>query len=679
MDIVQKMKGAPGRFARSTLASCMAGLLLLAFVQEADAHPAGARDLTELSIEDLMSIEVTTVSRKAQRLGDSAAAVFVITNEDIRRTGVTSIPEALRMVPGLEVARISANSWAVTARGFNAQFANKLLVLMDGRSLYDPLYSGAFWDVQDTLLEDVERIEVIRGPGASLWGANAVNGVINIITRPAEKTQGGLATVGVGNEERGFGALRYGGRIGDHAHYRAYGKYFDRDDSQRLQGGEAHDGYDIARGGGRIDWQMSDRDALTVQGDYYDGDVGNDGTGYSLSPPYTIPYTDPIPVSGGNISGSWQRQFSKTSNLELKAYVVRTERDMPILFLKYDMVDVDLQHRFVFGSRQEIMWGLGYRWIDWDIDNKEVAQVADEERRDQLFSLFVQDDITLLPDRLSLMIGSKFEHNDYTGFEVQPNIRLLWRVDDGSTFWSAVSRAVRSPGLVEHDVQLMQQVAPGTPVTEISFRGDDDFRSETLIAYEAGYRFKVHERFSADVALFYNQYDHLRTLEPESPYSGGTPSHLIVPYTVDNLMEGYTYGLELAADFFPMNGWRLQGAYTYLKMHLETEAGSLDTTSALAEGDVPRHQISLRSTLDLPGKFELDLWLRYVDDLELQRVSDYWNLDARIGWRPTPSWEFSLVGQNLFESSRNEYNSEVIFFSNTEVESGYYFKTTWHF
>ena len=269
---------------------CLAWVLAVMVIPAAHARPVAAKDLTELSIEDLMSVEVTTVSRKAQRLGDSAAAVFVITNEDIRRSGVTSIAEALRMVPGVEVARISSNSWAVTARGFNGQFANKLLVLMDGRSVYSPIYSGVYWDVQDTLLEDVDRIEVIRGPGASLWGANAVNGVINIITRKAADTQGGVVTGGFGNEERGFGALRYGGRIGDTAHYRAYGKYFNRDNSQNLQGGQAHDGWDIARGGGRIDWQMSDRDELTVQGDLYDGEVGNEGTSFSLSP--ALSHTD---------------------------------------------------------------------------------------------------------------------------------------------------------------------------------------------------------------------------------------------------------------------------------------------------------------------------------------------------------------------------------------------------
>jgi len=680
-DVIAKYWIRPpfGSASQPRLIFYLAWLLALIIIPTAHAKPVAARDLTELSIEDLLSMEVTTVSRKAQRLSDSAAAVFVITNEEIRRSGVTSIPEALRMVPGLEVARISSNSWAVTARGFNGQFANKLLVLMDGRSVYTPLYSGVFWNVQDTMLEDVARIEVIRGPGASLWGANAVNGVINIITKPASETQGGLATGGFGNEEKGFGALRYGGKIGDSAHYRAYGKYFDRDDSESLQGGDAHDGWDIARGGGRIDWRLSERDELTVQGDYYDGEVGNEGTFYSLTPPYVTPLIESSPVSGGNIIGRWQRRISPTSDLSLQAYVDRTEWEIPLVKETRDTVDVDFQHRFALGNRQEIIWGLGYRWSRGAVDTEEVASFDDEDRRDQLFSLFVQDDISLLPDRLSLMIGSKFEHNDYTGFEVQPNIRLLWQADDRNTFWSAVSRAVRTPGMVEKDVQVTQMVIPGTPVTEIVLQGDEDYRSETVIAYEAGYRWKAHDRFSTDLALFYNQYDHLRTMEPGTPYFGGIPPHVIVPVAVDNLMEGYTYGLELAVDCFPLDGWRLQGAYTYLKMHLESKEGSLDTVSVMADGDIPRHQVSLRSTLDLPKGFELDLWLRYVDELPAQSLSDYWNVDARIGWRPTPSWEFSVAGQNLFESSRKEFNPEVYDLASTEIERSYYFKAAWHF
>ena len=679
MRSIRWIRRSRGRPLRSWPVSLAVWLLALAATPSVHAQYLAARDLTEMSIEDLMSVEVTTVSRKAQRLNDSAAAVFVITNEDIRRSGATSIAEALRMVPGLEVARISANSWAITSRGFNGQYANKLLVLMDGRSAYDLLYSGVFWNLQDVLLEDVARIEVIRGPGASLWGANAVNGVINIITKPAAETQGGLATGGFGNEEKGFGALRYGGKIGNATYYRVYGKYFDRDDSESLEGGEAHDGWDIARGGGRIDWRFSDQDELTVLGDYYNGKVGNEGTYYSVSPPYVTPLIESSPVSGGNIIGRWQRQISPSSDLLLQMYVDRAEWEVPLVKETRDTIDVDFQHRFGLGDRQEILWGVGYRWTRGLLDVAEGITFDDEDRRDQLFSLFVQDDISLLPDQLSLMIGSKFEHNDYTGFEVQPNIRLLWRADDRNTFWSAVSRAVRTPGMVEHDAQLTQQVIPGTPVTEISLQGSKDYRSETVVAYEAGYRWKAHERLSTDLALFYNQYDHLRTIEPGTPDFGGTPPHVIVPYVVDNLMEGHTYGLELAVDYLPMDGWRLKGAYTCLKMHLETKDGSLDTTSASAEGDVPRHQVSLRSEMDLPKGFELDLWLRYVDDLPTQSISDYWNMDARIGWRPTPKWEFAIVGQNLFDSSRQEFSPEIYDLATTEIERSYYFKATWHF
>ncbi len=555
-----------GWIRRMILGLC---LLIVLGVPGAHATQAQARDLTDMSLEDLMAVEVTTtVSRKAQRLSDTAAAVFVITAEDLRRSGVTSIPEALRMVPGLEVARLDANRYAITARGFNGNFANKLLVLMDGRTVYSPLYSGVFWDVQDTLLEDIARIEVIRGPGASLWGANAVNGVINIITKPSNETQGGLLTAGVGTEEKAFGGIRYGGALGDQAHYRAYAKYFKRDNALTLAGDDNYDQLEVTRGGGRADWQLSDRDAVTIQGDYYDSREGVQGTYPIYEPPYVAPFHETIPISGGNVLSRWQRTLSPRSDFILQAYYDRTNRSLALLDENRDTFDLDFQHRFGLGQRQEIMWGAGYRLTQATLDNSESVVFRDENRRDRLYSFFVQDEIALWPEKLSLLVGSKFEENDYTGFEVQPNARLLWTPLHQHTFWGAVSRAVRTPSQAEHDTRLTYYVFPGTPETVVRFYGDEDFESEEVISYELGYRFVPEERFSLDLALFYNDYDKLRTAEMGAPFLEGTPPNLIVPLYVDNEMKGQTYGAELALEVRPRPWWRLKGAYTYLQMRL---------------------------------------------------------------------------------------------------------------
>jgi iron complex outermembrane recepter protein len=639
------------------------------------------RDLTEISIEALMSMEVTTtVARKEQRLTDTSAAVFVITGEDIRRSGVTSIPEALRMVPGIQVARIDSNKWAVSARGFNGFIANKLLVLMDGRSVYSPLYSGVYWDVQDTLIEDIARIEVIRGPGASLWGANAVNGVINIITKPAIETQGGLLTAGAGREEEVFGSLRYGGAIGDGTHFRMYGKYFERDNGRSVHGEPTNDQWDMARGGGRIDWQPSGKKLLTVQGDYYKGAIGNSGYFFQLEPPYLAPLDNETHLIGGNLLARWQQTLSTGSNYILQIYWDRAHREATVLNETRDTWDMDFQHRFNLGRWQEMLWGFGYRLTRSQLDDSQSVAFLDTDRRDQLFSFFIQDEITLVPARLSLLIGSKFEENDYTGFEMQPNVLMLWTPVHEHTFWTAVSRAVRTPAQAEVDASMIQTVnfgIPETPDHVVILYGADDFASEELIAYELGYRYRPVENFSLDLALFYNVYEKLRTIEPENPYL--EESYLVIPYRAGNNMKGDTYGLELALEYNPVRWWRLKGAYTYLRMDLEAEAESLDTHSEKAEEESPRHQISLRSSMDLSTHWEWDLWLRYVDALPAQQVSSIFTMDLRLAWRATPALTLSLVGRNLLNAPFKEFGPEIIDFSPTQVERSVYGKIEWQF
>ena len=416
------------------------------------ATPGLAQDVSDLksmSLEDLMNIRVTSVSKKPQRLLDAASAIYVITQEDIRRSGATNIPDALRRVPGIQVAHISANTWAITSRGLNGQFANKLLVLIDGRTVYTPLFSGVFWDVQDTLLEDIDRIEVIRGPGASLWGDNAVNGVINIITKKASDTQGGLLSTGYGDEQQGFASLRYGGKIGNSAHFRVYSKFFNRDNAVLASGEKANDRWDTLRGGFRIDWDVDNQDSLIVQGDIYDGETESNASTPILTSPFKESFNDESEFAGWNVLTRWKRVFSDSSNMELQLYFDRTERESAMFREDRDTFDFDFQHRFKFGERHDIVWGLGYRLNHDDIRNTFSLSFNPDDRYMSLYSGFVQDEITLIEDKLLLTVGSKISYNKFTDSEIQPNARLLWKLHERHSAWISLSRAVRTPSRAE--------------------------------------------------------------------------------------------------------------------------------------------------------------------------------------------------------------------------------------
>ena len=481
-----------------------------------------------MTIEELMNIQVYSVSRKLQRVQDSAAAVFVITGEDIRRSGATSIPEALRMAPGIDVARIDGNKWAITSRGFNSQFANKLLVLIDGRSVYTPLFSGVFWDVQDTLLEDVDRIEVIRGPGAALWGANAVNGVINILTKTAKQSQGGLLTAGAGNVENGFGGARVGGKRGDTLFYKAYAKYFNRDGGLDARGNEGSDQWNLLHGGFRLEWEPSERGQFNVQGDIYGGKVGQRLTAADLSSPsLTRTFDERSDVSGGNVLGRWTRKLTDGSEFRLQAYYDRTGRQIGEARLSQDIFDVDFQHRFRVGERQEILWGLGARMSRDRFEGGTMFVLDPVHGREHMFSGFVQDEIDLLPRLLRLTLGTKIEYNRHSDFEFQPNARLIWTPDPRHSLWGAVSRAVRTSSRADRDISIdivvLPAGAPGNPFPApllVTVKGNPEFDSEKLIAYETGYRFRPTDRLSLDGTLFFNEYDKLRTGVPGTPIPG---------------------------------------------------------------------------------------------------------------------------------------------------------------
>jgi iron complex outermembrane receptor protein len=653
-------------------------------VDHAPHQSGGKVDVMEMDLEALMRIEVTSVSKRPEKLSDAAAAIYVITNEDIRRSGVTSIPEALRLAPGLEVARQDSHTWAISSRGFNDEFANQLLVLIDGRSVYTPLFAGVYWDVQDLVLEDVDRIEVIRGPGAALWGANAVNGVINITTRPAKETQGVLISGGAGNEERGFGTVRYGGKVGENAFYRVYAKFFSRDDSALPDGSDANDNWSMWRGGFRWDWAATDENLFTVQGDIYKGELNQTVLVPLLTAPYFAFLDDEVKVSGGNLLGRWSHQFSDTSELSFKAYYDRTERDRVVFAERRDTFDLDLQHRFQLWGWNDIVVGLGYNLTSDELENTFAVSFDPAERTDSLYSFFVQDEIEVIRDRLRLTLGTKVEHNDYTGWELQPNARLSWSITKKQAAWFAASRAISTPSRAEDDIRINRTVFPpgtfGPLPALVSQFGSRDMDSKELIAFELGYRIQPHDRVTMDLATFYNIYDRQRSIEPGTPTVDPTPPtpHILVPFTINNLIEGEVYGAELASSFQPTDWWRLRVNYTAWSIQLHKKNGSNDPQLEGAEDDSPNHQIGIRSMMDLPGDFELDLGFRYVDALQNRDVPAYTALDARIGWRPNKQWEFSIAAQSLFNVHK-EFAPSFIQTQTTEVETSVYGKITFRF
>lgn len=660
--------------------SCVWALLALitsmSWAVERPVTRQGFLDPTQISLEELLQIEVISLTKKPESLAEAAAAVYVITPDDIRRSGVTSLPEALRLAPGVQVAHIDANKWAVGVRGFASRLSRSLLVLIDGRSVYSPLFAGVYWEVQDTLLEDVERIEVIRGPGGTIWGANAVNGVINIITKRAQETQGGLLVGGGGSEEQGFGGVRYGGKIGENLFYRVYGKAFNRDAAFHSTVPDFDD-WRMGQAGFRLDWDGHHADTVTVQGDFYTGEVGQRAAVTTFTPPFRTTVEADADLAGGNLLGRWQRVFSATSELRVQLYYDRTDRREPTFREARDTFDLDVQHHFRLPWQQEIIWGLGYRVTSGDTAAVPTTVFTPDRRTDQLFSAFVQDEIRILADHLRLTIGAKFEHNDYSGFEIQPGARLVWIPAPRHTVWGAITRAVRTPSRVEHDLRVTGLLDP-TTLTFGRAIGSAAFESEKLLAYELGYRLQpVHQLF-LDVTAFYNRYTDLLSLERGVPFTEATPppGHVLVPFFLRNGLHGESYGIELAADWQPFDWWRVSGAYAYLQLNLQRDQGSMDTTTALStEGSSPHHQVSLRSFMTLPGDLEFDLVWRYVDRLPSQGVASYLTLDARLGWRPLPQLTIAVVGQNLLMDHHAEFGGGSS--GTTEIERSVYGKVTW--
>ena len=645
-------------------------------------------DVTAMSVEDLMNVQVTSVSKRSQKLSDAAAAIFVITQEDMRRSGAASIPEALRMVPGLEVARIDENKWAIGSRGFNGRFDNKLLVLIDGRSVYTPLFSGVYWNVQDVMLEDVDRIEVIRGPGATLWGANAVDGVINIITKPATSTQSGIVTAEVGTEERTAESVRYGGKISDKTYYRVYAKYFDWVPSVDMSGAKAHDGWSAVRGGFRMDSRPSRRDSLTLQGDLYHSRYDETLTIPSLTLPYSSTFPNNGSYGGGNVLGRWNHTFSRSTTSLQMYYDVTNIVDNSLFTDHQPIFDIDFQHDVHVGESQELVWGFGYRSIQDTNGSSPTVSVKPNHSSLNQLSAFIQDEVSLLDNRLRITLGSKFERNDFTGFEAEPNLRFLGNLSKDQSVWVAISRAVRTPALTEEGLRLNEGVIPpgappfNSPLPIVAaVVGSHQFKSEDLLAYEAGYRLQATHSLSIDIAAFYNNYTSLRSAEPGAPFIEGSPipTDLVLPFIASNKMSGGTYGIEPFADWKVFPKWRLRGSYSYLQMNIRKDRGSLDPTPDNPNGQSPRHQFYIGSSLDLPRHLEHDLTLRYVDKLPSVNIPSYYSLDTRVGWKPFTALELSVIGQNLLNSRHLEFMPEFINTTPTQVGRTISGRVTWKF
>lgn len=647
-------------------------------------------DFINMSPEELSQILVTSVSKREENAFKAPAAVYVVTGEDIRRSGFTSIPEVMRLVPGMQVAQITSNKWAIGSRAFNDQLATKLLVLIDGRSIYTPLFSGVNWDVHDVLIEDIERIEVIRGPGASLWGANAVNGVINIITKSAKKTQGTQITALYGNEEEGTYTSRYGGKLKNDTFYRIYSKYFKRDDSTLLAGNlDSGDGWSEFQGGFRIDSNELLDNSFTLQGDIYD--IGQDRT--STLPVVTAVNTIGTETvlsneerNGGNLIFRWNHIYNNGSDSSLQLYYDRIVRDNPTtLFQDRSTYDFDFQHRWDFNDKNEIVWGLGYRYIQDSLGSTFYLSYDPVDRDDELYSAFFQDEVTLISDTLFFTFGSKFEKNDYTSVEFQPNARLSWTPTNKQTLWTAVSRAVRTPNRSEDDISIVV----GTFATRTGlfrWEGNKEFESEKVIAYEVGYRVQPTYDLYFDAAGFYNDYSDLRSLEPGAIFSDTStnfPAHLVLPIEFGgNAGYGESYGFELVSTWDVNDSWTLKPSYSLTKLDLHTKFDSADTSLEVDEGKNVEHKVTLVSNLNLPNGFELDNSVYYTGDVESsslqQKISDYVRFDTRLGWKPVEEVEFSLVGQNLLDDYHQEWFAPLHSVA-TQVGRSFYGKVTVNF
>lgn len=665
----------PQPASRRRVTSTIAMVLALATGSAAPVWAQSEPDLTRMSLEELMNVEVLTFSRSAEPSTQIPAAVFVLTQDDIRRSGATSLPEVLRLAPGLQIARMDAARYAVGMRGFADRLSRAMLVMIDGRAVYNPLFAGTYWEVQDTLLEDIERIEVIRGPGGTLWGANAVNGIVNIITKHSRDTHGLLMTGAVGNEITGPVGVRYGAAVGDTGQIRAYAKAVDRDPQFHAAGSE-FDTWQMAQAGFRSDWSLQRSQALTVQGDLFTARLGQRYDVASFTPPYSSRHTREAPLGGGNLLARWSGPGAG-GQFQLQSYYDRTRRQEEPVGETRQTFDLDFQHQRRFAGRHTLIWGTGYRLTSGRIESLATSHFEPPTRTDNLFTAFAQDEFQWRPDRLRLIVGTKVEHNAYSGFEIQPSARLLWSPNASDSVFVAVTRAVRTPSRVETDYSTVSLASPAVP-SFVQLQPNPGFLTEKLLAYELGYRVQPFSRMYATASAFFNQLDDVLSTELLTAVVETTPPppRLILPVTFANTLHGNSHGAEVTLDWRTTTWLRSTANYSYLRIQLTRDPGSQDVSQERrGEGQSPRHQVQAQASIDLPAGLQLDWMWRYLSELPAAGVAAYHTSNVRLGWQIVPGLELALVGRNLHEARHLEWPSGAG--GNVQVERSLYVTATW--
>ena len=651
------------------------------------------KDSFDLSLQELLDVEVTSVSKQRQPLSNAPAAIYVLSNDDIVKSGATSIPQALREVPGLHVAQIDSQKWAVSSRGFNGRYNNKLLVMMDGRTLYSPEFSGVYWEVQDYLMADIDRIEIIRGPSAAMWGANAVNGVINIITKHSAETLGGYTEFGAGDYEQIFAGIRYGAKLADDITARVYAKGFARDSLSHdtrdmdsgyraiLSGLDTDNDWDQIQAGGRLDMQIDPTAAFNFSADIYHSNMQQVYQVASLNAPYREFINDEFDSRGWNLMATYTKALSASSEYSFQAYYDYVNRGEELFGFTTDTLDFDFQHQFSAWQNHNFVWGLGYRNIKDDIDpHPSISSTSELSTSTNLWSLFIRDEIELLSDKIWLTLASRFEHNSYTGFEVQPNIRLMWDLNSQHKIWSSIARAVRTPSRAENNLNINALNVPPTslptPTTQIWVLGNSDFDSEEVLSYEVGYRFSPNNKLSFDSAMFYNNYDKLRgNISGVPDFSTIRLGYITQPLPFVNDQSGHNYGFELSSQWLAAQGLRLKLNYGYVQSHFS----DMQSQNVYA----PKHILSAHADWSLNADISLNVSWRYVDNVkilntvkfETEQLEGYHGVDLALRWQITPSLSLAAYGKSLLFPGHVEYEAEQ-FHIPYRVEPNYFVKIT---
>jgi iron complex outermembrane receptor protein len=668
---------AKSRFTLRWICRLLCVLMLTAFSSAQDQT-----DLTQLSPEQLSKIEVTSMSKKEQRLSDTAGAVFVITRQDIRNSAATSIPELLRMVPGLQVAQLNGYQWAVSARGFAEQYASKMLVLVDGRSLFDPLFSGVVWSEQTMPLEDIERIEITRGPGGTVWGTNAVNGVINIITREAKDTSGSVVSAGVGDQERSQGFAQYGGKIYGNTHYRIYSRYYDHGPAGEIDGQPSHDSSRSTSGGFRTDTQISKNDRLMVEGMAFANNSGLDDIEFSYAPPFNTVGVTSLNLSGQNLLGSWTHKYSTGAQTNIQVSIAHVhELERGDLDQNGNVVTVAAQHEFFVGERHDFVSG-----VEYDLRSSQATALSNTASfvptnpKLSVAGAFLQDEILFARGAVHLTLGLRAEHNNLSGMDYEPNARILWKATSRQSLWMAYGMANRGASPSDTFVRDNITAFPGVAGTQvIRYFGNPEIKPERLHAFEVGYRFEPYKALSFDLATFYNRYLDLIGSAPAQPFfESGPPSRLVIPIVAQNNIAGASFGAEFSARWIPRSWLRLSTAYSLLELDLQGNGSTPGDTASVLEGQAPRHQLYFGVSGDITKWLRLDSDLSFRDRLHYGNVPGYSTLDSKLSWHPRQRGEFSVGAKNLLNKQHLEFVSTQGGLP-TMLGRSIYGKATWRF